>query len=84
MNPTRCFSPCLAFLALAAANVNAKPDGGYTSAQSARGGTVYRQYCAECHGSNLQGESGPELMGQTFRSSYGGGTVRCRRMPRQV
>jgi alcohol dehydrogenase (cytochrome c) len=75
MNPTRCFLPCLAFLALAAANVNAKPDVSYTSAQGARGGVVYRQYCAECHGSNLQGESGPELMGQTFRSSYGGGTA---------
>jgi PQQ-dependent dehydrogenase (methanol/ethanol family) len=36
---------------------------------------VYSQYCVQCHGANLQGESGPALSGQTLQQSYGGGTA---------
>jgi alcohol dehydrogenase (cytochrome c) len=53
----------------------AKTGGGYTSAQAARGATVYVQYCVQCHGTNLQGESGPPLSGQVLRAAYGGGTA---------
>lgn len=48
---------------------------GYTSAQASSGGTVYSQFCAHCHGQNLQGESGPALTGQIFHQAYGAGTA---------
>jgi PQQ-dependent dehydrogenase (methanol/ethanol family) len=57
------------------AGVQAKSGGGYTSTQASRGATVYTQYCTECHGANLQGESGPALSGQVLRAAYGGGTA---------
>jgi alcohol dehydrogenase (cytochrome c) len=53
----------------------AKPGGGYTREQAARGAAVYTQECAQCHGPVLQGESGPALSGQTFRQSYGTATA---------
>jgi alcohol dehydrogenase (cytochrome c) len=73
-------APRIAFLIIAcfafgAASAEGKSDGGYTSAQATRGATVYAQSCLQCHGGNLQGESGPPLSGQTLRSAYGGGTV---------
>jgi mono/diheme cytochrome c family protein len=40
-------------------------DGVYTAAQATRGGTVYGQQCASCHGATLQGASGPPLPGST-------------------
>jgi alcohol dehydrogenase (cytochrome c) len=65
----------IAFFTFGAASAEVKSDGGYTSAQAARGATVYAQSCLQCHGGNLQGESGPPLSGPTLRSAYGGGTV---------
>lgn len=47
----------------------------YTSAQAARGASVYAQSCASCHGPNLQGEAGPPLIGQTLKAAYGAGTA---------
>ena len=64
-----------ALLALSPAGAQAKSGGGYTSTQASHGGTVYTQYCTECHGANLQGESGPALSGQVLRAAYGGGTA---------
>ena len=55
--------------------LQAKARGDYTNAQAARGATVYAQHCAQCHGANLQGESGPALTGQPFRAAYGGSTA---------
>jgi PQQ-dependent dehydrogenase (methanol/ethanol family) len=43
--------------------------------QASHGATVYTQYCTECHGANLQGESGPALSGQVLHAAYGGGTA---------
>jgi alcohol dehydrogenase (cytochrome c) len=65
----------IAFLAGYPAGVQAKSSGGYTTAQASRGATVYTQYCTQCHGANLQGESGPALSGQILRQAYGGGTA---------
>jgi alcohol dehydrogenase (cytochrome c) len=65
----------IAFFAFGTASAAGESDGGYTSAQATRGATVYAQSCVQCHGGNLQGESGPPLSGQTLRSAYGGGTV---------
>src|SRR6202167_776212 len=58
-----------------AANAQAKVVGGYTTAQASHGATVYTQYCVQCHGGHLQGESAPALSGQTLHSAYGGGTA---------
>jgi len=41
------------------------------SAQDAtRGGTLYKQQCASCHGEGLEGRSGPPLQGGDFRSRW--------------
>ena len=47
----------------------------YTSAQAARGASVYAQSCAKCHGAGLQGESGPALTGQVLKTTFGAGTA---------
>src|SRR5580658_3252800 len=41
------------------------------SAQDAtRGGTLFKQQCASCHGEGLEGRSGPSLAGADFRSRW--------------
>ncbi len=55
--------------------VEAKSSGDYTSAQASRGTGVYGQFCGQCHGANLQGDSGPSLSGQAFHQAYGAGTA---------
>jgi cytochrome c2 len=41
------------------------------SAQDAtRGGTLYKQQCASCHGEGLEGRGGPPLQGGDFRSRW--------------
>jgi len=41
-------------------------DGVYSTGQAARGGALYSQQCAACHGPALQGASGPPLQGDAF------------------
>lgn len=53
----------------------AAPPGYYTPSQAAQGQTVYTSHCAQCHGTSLQGQSGPALIGTQFRRSYASGTV---------
>ena len=65
----------IALVGISAVSVQAKSVGGYTNAQAARGAAVYTQYCAVCHGANLQGEAGTPLMGRTFLQAYGAGTA---------
>jgi cytochrome c len=65
----------IALVGISAVSVHAKSVGGYTNAQAARGATVYTQYCAVCHGANLQGEAGTPLKGRTFLQAYGAGTA---------
>jgi alcohol dehydrogenase (cytochrome c) len=65
----------IALVAVSPADVRAKSSGSYTSAQAARGATVYTQYCMNCHGANLQGESAPPLTGGTLQQAYGAGTA---------
>jgi PQQ-dependent dehydrogenase (methanol/ethanol family) len=42
----------------------------FTASQASNGIAVYAQSCAQCHGTNLQGQSGPALTGQSFNSAY--------------
>lgn len=43
----------------------------YTSAQASQGASVFATHCASCHGSNLQGVSGPALKGPKFHQMAG-------------
>lgn len=38
----------------------------FTSAQAHVGAAVYRQYCIQCHGVDLQGTAGPSVAGKDF------------------
>lgn len=48
---------------------SAGPAGSFTDAQASDGATVYSGKCAQCHGTNLQGQSGPSLTGPRFAKS---------------
>jgi mono/diheme cytochrome c family protein len=51
-------------------------DGVYTEEQAKRGGPLYAQQCASCHGQSLEGtESAPTLNGDAFMSNWSGLTV---------
>src|SRR6185437_12530421 len=47
-------------------------DGVYTDAQAARGGAIYKDKCASCHGPTLGGISAPPLAGDAFAAQWGG------------
>jgi PQQ-dependent dehydrogenase (methanol/ethanol family) len=72
MRIKRILLAALLFSPLAA---SAASPGGFTSAQVSGGETAYAQFCSQCHGANLEGESGPPLSGDTFRALYGQGTA---------
>ena len=38
----------------------------YTPAQAHAGAAVYRQYCLQCHGADLQGSAGPAVAGKEY------------------
>jgi S-disulfanyl-L-cysteine oxidoreductase SoxD len=52
-------------------------DGVYSDAQADRGGTLYGQNCASCHGDHLQGKhpTTPALAGDTFKGNWNGQSV---------
>jgi mono/diheme cytochrome c family protein len=51
-------------------------DGVYTEEQAKRGGALYRQWCASCHGPELEGgEMAPGLVGGGFTSNWNGLTI---------
>jgi mono/diheme cytochrome c family protein len=63
-------------VSLAAQTTRSVWDGVYTSAQAVRGGVLYANNCASCHGSALGGgESAPPLTGGEFFSNWNGLTV---------
>jgi mono/diheme cytochrome c family protein len=45
-------------------------DGVFSNAQAARGGTLYAQRCAGCHGAALAGAQAPPLEGPAFRFKW--------------
>jgi mono/diheme cytochrome c family protein len=51
--------------------------GVYTSAQATRGGDLYTNTCAECHGDDLEGiERAPALAGGTFAQRWDGASLK--------
>lgn len=48
----------------------AQASTNYTASQASSGAIVYAQSCAQCHGANLQGQSGPTLKGSSFNVAY--------------
>lgn len=58
------------FLLFGMAIAGAKPSVSFTEAQVKSGHAVYTENCAECHGANLKGFSGPQLTGTAFRKKY--------------
>lgn len=43
----------------------------FTAAQAEQGASAYENDCAQCHGANLEGYSGPALTGPQFTEAYG-------------
>src|SRR5215467_10519759 len=45
-------------------------EGVYSAGQAARGQQLYKAQCAGCHGNNMEGTSGPPLVGDSFLSNW--------------
>ncbi len=67
---TFCMISVLPAMAMAAA-----PPALYTAAQATAGAPAYAANCAMCHGADLNGQSGPPLVGQAFAPAANGYTV---------
>ncbi len=63
-------APMIAGLLFAGA-VSAAGPGNYTRAQAASGAAVFSAHCSQCHGVNLEGQSGPALVGAAFKKYVG-------------
>lgn len=64
------------FLLCAQEKVRSVWDGIYSEAQATQGETTYREACASCHGSKLNGSGNiPPLAGRDFTSSWNGMSV---------
>lgn len=60
----------------AAAHTTSVWDGIYTEEQAARGTEQYKENCAACHGSSLEGQGmAPALAGDTFVNMWNGRSV---------
>jgi mono/diheme cytochrome c family protein len=62
----------LIVIAFIAAEVGAQDSlpGLFSETQAARGGELYQQYCAACHGARLEGNSAAPLVGAMFRARW--------------
>ncbi|MCF3948708.1 cytochrome c [Acidiphilium sp. AL] len=65
----------VATLALFATAHAAAPPALYTQAQATSGRADFETHCSMCHGKNLQGISGPALVGQNFAGPSNNYTV---------
>ena len=64
---------CVFLFQCTSLNASTTNDGVFTLEQAAAGRDIYRQDCASCHGSNLDGgELGTTLIGKTFRVKWQG------------
>ena len=66
---------CVAFSMLRAQQATSRSvwDGVYTDQQAKRGASPYHDYCADCHGDDLEGDAeAPALSGATFQTNWEG------------
>ena len=57
----------------ATAQTRTSQDGVYTAAQATRGGSLYSENCAACHGGVLEGDpNAPALSGASFAAKWSG------------
>jgi len=69
------FLPVLIACAMASGARAGTWDGVYTDAQAERGGVLFQQQCARCHGANLAGTfETPPLVGR-FKPYWSGATL---------
>jgi mono/diheme cytochrome c family protein len=69
------FLPVLIACAIASGARAGTWDGVYTDAQAERGGVLFQQQCARCHGANLAGTfETPPLVGR-FKPYWSGATL---------
>jgi mono/diheme cytochrome c family protein len=57
-------------LAGQAGQLRSVTEGVYSAGQATRGQQIYRAQCAECHGSAMEGATGPPLVGESFLSNW--------------
>jgi mono/diheme cytochrome c family protein len=71
---TACLCASAAAISLAAqtSQVRSISDRVYSSAQATRGRQVYEAQCVGCHGTALQGTTGPPLVGEGFLANWSG------------
>jgi S-disulfanyl-L-cysteine oxidoreductase SoxD len=50
-------------------------DGVFAGEQASRGKARFAQQCAGCHGAKLEGITGPQLAGSTFKGNWDGLTA---------
>jgi len=60
----------LALGAFFSVTISAAAAATYPGGSAANGGAVYTNNCSSCHGANLQGGSGPKLVGSSITSGY--------------
>jgi mono/diheme cytochrome c family protein len=71
---TMCVYACAGVFSLAAQvpQLRSMTEGVYTAGQAARGQQVYKVQCSECHGTAMEGTTGPPLVGDSFLSNWSG------------
>jgi mono/diheme cytochrome c family protein len=70
-----CALACTALSLLRAQRVAPRSvwDGVYTDQQAKRGTAIYQDYCADCHGDDLEGDAeAPALSGAMFQTDWEG------------
>ncbi|HEV8021333.1 MAG TPA: cytochrome c [Candidatus Lustribacter sp.] len=61
--------------ALTTNSLSAQGGGVYTADQATAGKAIFDAQCSLCHGSNLEGSSGPQLAGPDFIGKWSGQTA---------
>ena len=81
MKLTRAALPLALIVALAASAaltthpLAAQGSGPYTADQAKAGAAIFAAQCSECHGANLEGQTGPQLAGPDFIGKWSGETA---------
>jgi mono/diheme cytochrome c family protein len=72
IDPVRVLTLAAGLLAAGAAQA---ANGPFTAQQAEDGHTKFNNHCAQCHRPNLQGATGPALVGDGFKDKWAGKPV---------